>query len=192
MNLDQIKEELKDMLTEKRYIHSLNVAKSAKKLAKIYGEDEEKAYLAGVVHDCAKYFKAEKVDYYVEKYNIELDELEVGNISLSHSVIGSYVVEHDFGIKDEDIISSVRYHTTGKVDMNLMEKIIYVADLIEDGRDYPGVDKLRDLAYGGKMDEAMIQSFDNTISLMLKKGNTIHPRSVAARNFIITERKKKK
>ena len=192
MNLDQIKEKLKELLTEKRYVHSLNVADSAKKLAKIYGADEEKAYLAGVVHDCAKYFKTDKVDRYVEKYNIELDELEVGNISLSHSIIGSYVVKYDFGIDDEDIISSVRYHTTGKVDMNLMEKIIYVADLIEVGRDYPGVEELRELAYVGDIDAAMIQSFDNTIALMLKKGNTIHPRSVAARNFMITERKKKK
>ena len=93
MNLDQIKEKLKELLTEKRYVHSLNVADSSKKLAKIYGADEEKAYLAGVVHDCAKYFKTDKVDRYVEKYNIELDELEVGNISLSHSIIGSYVVK---------------------------------------------------------------------------------------------------
>lgn len=169
MNLDQIKEKLKEMLTEKRYRHSLNVAESAKRLAKIYGADEEKAYLAGVVHDCAKYFKTDKVDYYVAKYDIELDELEVGNISISHSIIGSYVAKYDFGIEDEDVISSVRYHTTGKVDMNLMEKIIYVADLIEDGRDYPGVDELRDLAYGGDLDATMIQSFDNTIALMIKK-----------------------
>ena len=94
MNLDQIKEKLKEMLTEKRYRHSLNVAESARKLAAMYGADEEKAYLAGVVHDCAKYFKTDKVDRYVEKYNIELDELEVGNISLSHSIIGSYVVKY--------------------------------------------------------------------------------------------------
>lgn len=159
----------KGIVNWKRYVHSLNVADSAKKLAKMYGADEEKAYLAGVVHDCAKYFKTDKVNYYVEKYNIELDELEVGNISLSHSIIGSYVAKYDFGIDDEDIISSVRYHTTGKVDMNLMEKIIYVADLIEVGRDYPGVEELRELAYGGDIDAAMIQSFDNTIALMLKK-----------------------
>lgn len=192
MDLNQIKEKLKKMLTEKRYVHSINVANCAKEMAKLYGADEEKAYLAGVVHDCAKYFKTEKVDEYVEKYNIELDELEIGNISLSHSVIGSYVVKYDFGISDEDVISSVRYHTTGKVDMNLMEKIIYLADIIEVGRHYPGVDELRELVASKKLDEAMIKSFDNTISLMIKKGNTIHPRSVAARNFMIEERKKEK
>ena len=134
MNLDQIKEKLKELLTEKRYVHSLNVAESAKKLAEIYGADEEKAYLAGVVHDCAKYFKTDKVDYYVAKYNIELDELEVGNISLSHSIIGSYVVKYDFGIDDDDIISSVRYHTTGRENMSILEKIIFMADMIEEGR----------------------------------------------------------
>ncbi|WP_300282334.1 bis(5'-nucleosyl)-tetraphosphatase (symmetrical) YqeK [Peptacetobacter sp.] len=189
MDLNQIKEILKGMLTEKRYVHSINVANCAREMAKIYGEDEEKAYLAGVVHDCAKYFKNDKVEEYVKKYNIELDELETGNISLSHSVIGAYVAKYDFKIDDEDVISSVRYHTTGKVDMNLMEKIIYIADLIEVGRDYPGVEELRELVSNGKLDDAMIKSFDNTIALMLKKGNTIHPRSVAARNFMIIKRK---
>ena len=192
MKIEKIKKRLREMLTEKRYIHSLNVADSAVKMSKIYGADEEKAYLAGLVHDCAKYFKKEQVDYYVDKYYIELDALERGNIALSHSVIGSYVAKYDFRIKDEDILKAVRYHTTGNVDMGLLEKIIYIADLIEDGRDYPGVDELRELAYGGKLDEAMILSFNNTISLMMKKGNTIHPRSVAARNFMIIEMKRKK
>ncbi|TQQ85651.1 HD domain-containing protein [Peptacetobacter hominis] len=191
MKFNDICERLKVLLTEKRYIHSVNVANCAKEMAKLYGADEEKAYIAGMVHDCAKYFNKEKRDYYVDKYHIEMDDMEKRSGALAHSVIGAYVTKYIFEIDDEEILGAVRYHTTGNVNMSLMEKIIYLADVIEVGRDYPGVDELRELVYSGKLDEALLKSFDNTISLMIKKGNTIHPRSVAARNFIIEEMQKK-
>ena len=114
-NIDtkQIIEKLNTMLKPKRLEHSINVAKCAIKLSEIYGYDKEKAYLAGLVHDCAKYFTKEQIDSYVEKYNIELDPLEVDNIALSHSIIGSFAIQDVFNIQDMDIINAVRYHTTG-------------------------------------------------------------------------------
>ena len=188
-NIDtkQIIEKLNTMLKPKRLEHSIDVAKCAIKLSEIYGYDKEKAYLAGLVHDCAKYFTKEQIDSYVEKYNIELDPLEVDNIALSHSVIGSFVIQDVFNIQDMDIINAVRYHTTGRENMSILEKIIFMADMIEEGRNFPGVDELRKLSFNGQLDKALITSLNNTIKFVIENNQLIHPRSVKARNYLMQE-----
>lgn len=188
MNLEAIKNKLNEMLPKNRMIHSQGVADCAVKLSQIYGYDKNKAYLAGILHDCAKYLSQEQVDYYVNKYEIYLDEYEKDNLALSHSIIGSVLVRHEFLIEDIDIITAVRYHTTGKSNMDMLEKIIYIADLIEVNRNYPGVDELRDLVYDGKMDEALLKSFDNTIKLVIDRNQIIHPRTIEARNYILNQK----
>lgn len=185
MNLELINNKIKEMLPEKRYRHSLNVANCAVKLSKIYGCDKEKAYIAAIAHDCAKYLNKEEVKYYVDKYKIVLDELEKDNLALSHSLIGSYIAKYEFGINDKDIINAIKYHTTGKEDMNLIEKIIYIADLIEEDRDFPGVEVLRDLVYNKQLDKALLISFNNTIKLVIDNNQLIHNRTVNARNYLI-------
>ena len=190
MNIKEIELKLKDMLPERRLRHSLNVAKCAIELSKIYNCDENKAEIAGLIHDCAKYFDNEQVKECVEKYNISLDELEKNNIALSHSTIGAYVAKEEFNINDEDIINAIKYHTTGKENMSLLEKVIYMADLIEEGRDFPGVDELRKLTYEGKLDEAIVLSFNNTIKFVINNNQLIHPRTVTARNYILKELQK--
>lgn len=188
-NIDtkQIIEKLNTMLKPKRLEHSINVAKCAIKLSEIYGYDKEKAYLAGLVHDCAKYFTKEQIDLYVEKYNIELDPLEVDNIALSHSIIGSFAIQYVFNIQDMDIINAVRYHTTGRENMSILEKIIFMADMIEEGRNFPGVDELRKLSFNGQLDKALITSLNNTIKFVIENNQLIHPRSVSARNYLMQE-----
>lgn len=188
-NIDtkQIIEKLNTMLKPKRLEHSINVAKCAIKLSEIYGYDKEKAYLAGLVHDCAKYFTKEQIDSYVEKYNIELDPLEVDNIALSHSIIGSFAIQDVFNIQDMDIINAVRYHTTGRENMSTLEKIIFMADMIEEGRNFPGVDHLRELSFNKQLDKALITSFNNTIKFVIDNDQLIHPRSVKARNYLMQE-----
>ena len=188
-NIDtkQIIEKLNTMLKPKRLEHSINVAKCAIKLSEIYGYDKEKAYLAGLVHDCAKYFTKEQIDSYVEKYNIELDPLEVDNIALSHSIIGSFAIQDVFNIQDMDIINAVRYHTTGRENMSILEKIIFMADMIEEGRNFPGVDELRKLSFNGQLDKALITSLNNTIKFVRENNQLIHPRSVSARNYLMQE-----
>ena len=188
-NIDtkQIIEKLNTMLKPKRLEHSINVAKCAIKLSEIYGYDKEKAYLAGLVHDCAKYFTKEQIDSYVEKYNIELDPLEVDNIALSHSIIGSFAIQDVFNIQDMDIINAVRYHTTGRENMSILEKIIFMADMIEEGRNFPGVDYLRKISFNKQLDKALITSFNNTIKFVIDNDQLIHPRSVKARNYLMQE-----
>ena len=136
MNKELIYNKVQEMLPEKRFIHSIDVASCAVKLSKIYNYDEESCYIAGITHDCAKYLTKDEVEYYVNKYNIQLDELQVDNLALSHSLIGSYIAKYEFGINDKDIINAIKYHTTGKEDMDIIEKIIYIADLIEEDRDF--------------------------------------------------------
>lgn len=185
MDLKQIEKTLKEMLPERRLKHSINVSKCAVKLSEIYKCDREKAEIAGLVHDCAKYFTDEQIEDCIERFNIELDHLEMNNIALSHSVIGSYVAVDVFNIKDEQIINAIKYHTTGKENMSLLEKIIYMADLIEEGRNFPRVEELRELTYSGKLNEALILSFNNTIKFVIDNNQLIHPRTVKARNYIL-------
>lgn len=188
MNLDSINNKLKEMLPERRLVHSINVATCAVKLSEIYGYDKNKAYIAGLVHDCAKFLSDDEVDFYVNKYNIKLDDLEKCNLALSHSVIGSYIARYEFNIEDENIISSIKYHTTGKADMNLIEKIIYMADLIEEGRDFNGVNELRELSFNNKLDKALLISFNNTIKFVIDNEQIIHPRTVEARNYLMKQK----
>lgn len=188
MNLENINQRLNQMLPVGRLSHSKNVAKCAEKLCEIYGCDKEKAYLAGMIHDCAKYLSDKEIEDYVNKYEIYLDPIEDGNRSLSHSVIGAYICEYEFEVEDEDTINAIKYHTTGREDMSLLEKIIYIADLIEEGRKFPVVDTLRELAYGGKLDEALLTSFNNTLMFVINKKEEIHPRTVMARNYLIKEK----
>jgi predicted HD superfamily hydrolase involved in NAD metabolism len=185
MKIDEIKEKLKTMLPEKRLIHSLNVVKESIKLSKIYEIDEEKCIIAALLHDCAKYFTKEQVYYYVSEYNIDLDDMEEDDISLSHSIIGSYIAKYKFNIVDEEILNAIRYHTTGRENMSLLEKIIYIADLIEEGRKYLGLDKLREKAYNKELDEALLISFNNTIKYVIDIDKLIHPRTIKARNYIL-------
>lgn len=185
MDKQLIYNKVKLMLPERRFIHSIGVANCAVKLSEIYNYDKDKSYIAGITHDCAKYLNKDEVNYYVNKYKIELDELETDNLALSHSLIGSYIAKYELNIKDEDIINAIKYHTTGKKDMSLLEKIIYMADLIEENRDYPGVELLRELTYSGKLDKALLLSFNNTIKLVLDRNQLVHPRTVEARNYIL-------
>lgn len=187
MDLNNILKKLEKMLPNHRMIHSEGVAKSAIRLSEIYEYDKKKAYLAGILHDCAKYLNEEEVNYFVDKYNIELDEYEKNNIALSHSIIGSVIAKKEFETQDEEVIEAIRYHTTGKQNMSKLEKIIYMADLIEDNREYPGVEELRQLAYNKQMDEALLKSFDNTIKLVIERKQTIHPRTIEARNYILKQ-----
>lgn len=187
MDIKQIEKTLKGMLPERRLKHSLNVSKCAVKLSEIYKCDKEKAEIAGLVHDCAKYFTDEQIEDSIKRFNVELDPLEVNNIALSHSVIGSYVAVDIFSVKDEEIINAIKYHTTGKENMSLLEKIIYMADLIEEDRNFPRVEELRELTYSGKLEEALLLSFNNTIKFVIDNNQLIHPRTIKARNYILEE-----
>lgn len=177
---------LKDYLPEKRIRHSLGVAETAVKLSTYYECDAEKAEIAGILHDVAKYVKFEDVASYCEKYGIELDEMEKMSTALSHSVLGKYIAKYEFGIDDEEILSAIRYHTTGRPAMTKLESLVYLADLIEVGRNFEGVDQLREYAFSGDLNKAIYKTMDNAIKSVIKKKAPIHLRTVEARNYYLS------
>lgn len=174
---------LKNSLTEKRFNHSIQVAKEAKSLAIEHNEDIEKTFLSGLLHDCCKCFTKEEIYISKDKYNFKLDDVLEKQLDLAHSFLGYYVAKDIYNIQDENMLNSIKYHTTGKANMSKLEKIIYIADYIEPTRAYfQGLDKARELAYKD-LDKAMEFILKNTIDFNEKKGRIIHPLSKEAYDY---------
>ena len=186
MNRDnEFKEILKNRLTEKRYIHSLNVADSARMLARLYGyDDEDIAYTAGLIHDCCKDTPAGLQLSYMLENGVELSEYEIDVAKLYHSICGSVFIKKEFGIDNQDIINAVRYHTTGRKNMSLLEKIIFIADFISEERDYNGVEIMREKAVKS-LDEAIVEGLSFTIKDLIDRGLIVHPDTLDAYNDAI-------
>lgn len=192
MSIEKIKEILEDTLSEARYKHSLGVADEAKKLAGVYHVDEEQAYIAGLVHDCAKEIPPEKsVEILREKYGVSVDSISILMPKILHGPLGACMAQKEFGLSDPVALDAISCHTTGKANMSTMAKIIYIADYIEPNRDFENVDVLRKLAYED-IDAAIITGIDYTISDLLSRGLVIHPDTVHARNDLIIKKMKEK
>lgn len=172
---------LKERLTEKRYVHSLNVADSARELARIYGADEEKAYTAGLVHDSCKDMPAGLQLSYLLENKVELTDIELNTAKLYHAICGKVFAEKEFDITDEDMLNAIRYHTTGRKDMSLLEKIIFIADFISAERDYNGVEIMREKAVRS-LDEAIVEGLSFTIKDLIDAERVVHPDTLDAYN----------
>ncbi len=185
---EEIIETIRERLTQSRFVHSLNVADSAKDLARIYGGDEKKCYTAGLLHDVTKNADDEEHLDLFKKAGLTLSECEKNNKKLWHSMSGAQYVKFETDIDDDEIFNAVRYHTTGRAGMSLTEKIIYIADFISAERDYPDVDVMRSLSVKS-LDEAMLYSLQYTIPDLVKKGQTVHPNSIDLYNELISRKK---
>lgn len=170
-------------LKKKRFEHSLGVCDEAVKMAKRFGADEEKAYIAGLLHDCAKCLTRDEEKSVCEKYNVVTDEMTNLCHPVMHAPLGAVVAEHEYGITDDEILNAIRYHTVARAGMTLLEKIIYVADMTEPGRDYPGVDNLRRLSEKD-IDAAYCEALKQSLLHNIEKGALIHPNSLEAWNDI--------
>lgn len=165
-SIDDLKNLLKKRLSKKRYHHSLNVAAAAEALAEENGEDPQKAYIAGLLHDICKESEPSEQEEMMLKGNMELSGAELSVKALWHGPAGAYYIKTELQIDDEEILNSVRYHTVGRPGMSKFEEIIYMADLISEDRDYKDVDKMRKLAFSDferAMYEAVIYSISNTL-----------------------------
>lgn len=176
---------VKKQLTERRYQHTIGVMETAIKLAKQYGADVKKAELAAIFHDYAKFRPKEEMKQIILEQNMPKDLLSY-NSELWHAPVGAYLVRTEVGIEDEDILNAIRYHTSGRANMTLLEKIIYLADYIEPGRIFPGVDEVRDLAKQD-LNKALIKALQNTIQFLLKKNQLIYPDTIHTYNSLIME-----
>ena len=171
---------VKQQLPEKRYIHTLGVVQSAKELARRYGVDEDKAELAAIYHDYAKYRPLDEMEQIIKDYGLPADLL-TANTELWHAPVGAVLVQREVGVEDEEILSAIRYHTSGRAQMTELEKVIYLADYIEPGRSFPGVDEVRELA-ARSLDEAVMKAIANTIAFLMSKQQTIYPDTFHAYN----------
>jgi predicted HD superfamily hydrolase involved in NAD metabolism len=186
---DLLEKFLRENLKESRYRHSMGVEKMAVKLAELHGADAEKAAFAGRYHDLAKNFDTETMDAYIRKY--DLPEYLLGNNALAHSKVGAAILEHEFGVTDEQILDAVRYHTTARKDMTLLEELIFVADVVEDNRTYSDLDYYQDLAYRD-LDRACLEILDYTIGDLTAKGKVTDRDTLEARDWVFNKIKETK
>lgn len=175
---------MKEVLSDKRYKHSLGVEKMAIRLATIYGVDAEKAAFAGRYHDIAKCFDQTESDRLVAKYG--LSEEYLGNSALAHSKIAAAILQNEYGVDDEDILNAVKSHTTGRVGMSLLEEIVYVSDAIEENRSYPELKSLQERACTD-LDTTCLYIMDFAVEMILVKGRKLDTETLEARDYI-TER----
>lgn len=171
--LKDLKKDLKKQMDESRYEHTLGVMYTAAALAMRYGYDLERAMLAGLMHDCAKCMPNAKKLKMAEKHGLEITPLERENPFMLHAKLGAYLAEKKYDIEDQEVISAIRWHTTGKPAMSLLEKIIYVADYIEPKRDKaPNLKEIRRMAFED-LDRALLKILDDTLHYLDSGGGDL-------------------
>lgn len=190
MNKEYYRSLIKTRMGQRRYIHSINVADAAVRLAEKYGADIDKAEVAGILHDCCKEISKDEMLQIMTSGGIILDAVEKNSSKLWHPIAGSVFVRDTLGIDDVDIINAVRYHTTGRAGMSVIEKIIFVADFIGAERDYDGVDIMRRKAFES-LESAMLFGLQFTISDLAKRKMTIHSNAVHCYNDTVLYLEKK-
>lgn len=172
-------------LTRKRFEHCLNVAKASRWLAIKYGADEKKALIAGILHDITKEWSTSDHMKFLHNYNIGITRFEFASKKLLHAITGSCYAKIFLKVTDRDILNSIRFHTTARSGMSILEKVIYLADFISDDRSFSGVNRLRTLA-ALNLDDAVFAGIMDTIEELLKKKSIIHPDTLSAYNeFVI-------
>lgn len=190
MSRDEIKTKLEGSLTSKRFTHSLNVMKTSVELASKYAVNVEKCAMAGLLHDCARDIKGDELFEQCDKFQISIDEVSKAQPVLLHGPLGAAIAKTSYGITDEHVLKAIRYHTTGREEMTLLEKIVFIADYIEPGRNFPDVTKVRNMAFSD-IDKAILMSLERTIMYVMSKGAPIHILTVKARNYIILQHKRR-
>ncbi|MDE5965828.1 MAG: bis(5'-nucleosyl)-tetraphosphatase (symmetrical) YqeK [Lachnospiraceae bacterium] len=169
--MDRIKmrEQLERKLTKKRYEHSMGVSYTAAAMAMVYGLDTEKAAVAGLLHDCAKCYSSEEKLKRCKKHNLPISSYEQKNPELLHAKLSAYYAREKYGVEDEEILSAITWHTTGKADMSTLDKIIYIADFIEPNRKMlPEMEEIRKEAFLD-LDRCLIHILTNMIRYLSRK-----------------------
>ncbi|EKQ55118.1 MULTISPECIES: bis(5'-nucleosyl)-tetraphosphatase (symmetrical) YqeK [unclassified Clostridium] len=188
LSIEEIKLYLKENIVEKRYEHILGVAETAKKLAKLNGISKEKAEIAALAHDVAKNLKKDRMKEIMGKNNIVLSEVEEKNPNLWHGIIAPIEAKDKLGIEDEEILDAIRWHTTGKENMSILTKIIYIADMIEPSRDFQGVEEIRKLTFEN-LDLGVYYGLTRSIEFLLTKNLLIDENTMKARNYFLFDSK---
>lgn len=188
---DKVKADMKERLSAKRYTHTLGVAEAAVKLAYMYGIDIDKAETAALLHDAEKEDSLEHMQSLADSmYGDSLAPEIQANGNLLHGYAAASYAAMAYDIFDKDILNAIAHHTTGAESMSPLEKVIFLADYIEDNRDFPGVEKLRKAAEKS-LNKGVLAGYDMTIQYLLQEGKTIFMGTVRNRNALLREMKHK-
>lgn len=182
---DKIISDLTKSLSQKRFLHTKGVAQTALQLAEIYGADKEKVYIAGLLHDMAKELSLEEMNALTE--NLDIDSYMRSSKALLHGPAGAVLAKNTFDI-EEEIYNAVFYHTTGRENMTLTEKIVFVSDMAEPSRTFNGIEKLRQIMLTD-IDDAVVEASDLTLKYLIENKKNIYPLTVISRNYIINQKK---
>jgi len=181
---------IRQKLSVKRYEHCLNVAQVAREMAELYGVDADKAYLTGLLHDYAKGLSGAQLLNLAKTNGLIDDPLEYEMPDLLHAPVGAWLLRQEGIISDNQMLQAISVHTLGDMNMTTLDKIIFLADMIEPGRDYPGMERLACLARRD-LDRGMLYGLDTTIRYCLDQGRMLHPRTIAVRNVFLKGLKNK-
>jgi len=176
VKLDEILNKLKQTLPEKRFTHTLAVCEVAVQLAERFGVDKDQAYLAALLHDCARGLNTEQQLEYCRKHEIELDDYMKSDINPVHALIGAHMAEREFGVTDNDVLNAIHRHVVGCEDMTLLDKIIFVADGIERNRTGNDAENARAAAKNNLNEAVVIVA--TTIKSYYLQGKPMHPHSI--------------
>lgn len=173
---------VKPRMKEKRYIHTLGVMDTAIELAERFGEDPKKAEVAAILHDVCKFADADWMEKIVQEQGLDSCLIGWGS-ELLHGPVGAYVAQTEFQVTDEDVLNAIRFHTTGRPNMSRLEKIIYIADMIEPNRNFDGVERLREKAKKD-LDKAMRACIRHSLKFLVETKQPIYPLSIECFNFM--------
>ena len=183
MKIETAKQMIKDKLPEKRYQHSLRVAETAEKMAKLYDADIESAVLAGLLHDYCKYDNLGTMYQIVREYDLDSTLLSYGS-EILHGPVCAAIMKGEYGIDNEEVLGGIQYHTTGRAHMTKNEKIIFIADYIEPGRTIPGVDEIRDMTYNqGNLDKIIYEISKRTVLYLIQKDIIVYKDTIDCLNY---------
>ena len=183
---EQLIEKVQERMSQKRLIHVLGVEQAALELAKQFGASLEKASIAALTHDYAKERSAAEFEHLIQVGDFDLELLNYGN-EIWHGLVGATLVQNELGIVDEESLNAIRRHTTGAKEMTLLDKIIYVADYIEPGRSFPGVEKARSTARVD-LDAAVAFETQQTLLYLVERGVKIYPKTLETYNQWVAQK----
>lgn len=187
-SISKIEEYIDRNFSDKRRVHTYGVRDTALKLAEKYGCDMYKTEVAALLHDLYRGVGSDVLNYHVK--HLGLDKKYLNNPNLAHGPVAADMIQRDFGITDREVIDAVRYHTTGRPAMSLLDKIIYTSDATEPGRNYPGVENLRE-TLKKDLDKACLLSLKKTIDFVVSEGHFLDPMTKAAEEYLENEINKK-
>jgi predicted HD superfamily hydrolase involved in NAD metabolism len=188
LDRNEIVKKLKASLDRERFEHSLRAEKIALKLAKKYRVNARHASVAALLHDCARRYGRPELLRQAGRLKLELDPVRKLEPKLFHGEIGEWIARHEFGVRQAEVLRAIRNHTTGAPKMSKLEKVIYLADHIEEGRDFAGVGRVRKLAFKD-LDRALLASASAMIGFLVAKELPVYQPSVETRNYYLLKLK---